>query len=385
MSVAQFDGTAWQPLGDGLRTNGPFNNRPSVYALTIHNGELIAAGSFSHTGNTSIGNVARWDGSAWQSMGGGFTAFTFAPTVFALTVYNGELIAAGAFQYAGNTPVANIARWDGTAWQAVGTDLNNFVRALTVHNGELIAAGSFTMAGSTPANRIARWNGTIWQEMGNGFALKTVHSLASYRNELVAGGEFIASGATTISRIARWNGTEWLPLGTGMGTLTIASAMVQTLAVFDGELFAGGSFTTADGNEAKYIARWNGTNWSPLNGGLDGQFWPQVLAMAPFRGQLIVGGTFSCSSSGGAAFWTRWGCPCPPNRRMDLNWDCRIDADDFDLFSTCETGPGLYHDGTSTCMKADSDFDGDVDALDFAVFQRCITTNHQPMTSDCPE
>jgi hypothetical protein len=63
-------------------------------------------------------------------------------TVFALTVYNGELIAGGGFTYAGGVTCNYIARWNGSQWQPLGTGMNNWVYALTVYNGELIAGGS---------------------------------------------------------------------------------------------------------------------------------------------------------------------------------------------------------------------------------------------------
>jgi peptidoglycan hydrolase-like amidase len=39
---------------------------------------------------------------------------------------------------------------------------------------------------------------------------------------------------------------------------------VYTLSVYNGELIAGGYFTSAGGITAKYISRWNGTSWQPL-------------------------------------------------------------------------------------------------------------------------
>ena len=43
---------------------------------------------------------------------------------------------------------------------------------------------------------------------------------------------------------------------------------VRALGFYAGELIAAGDFTTAGGVEARHIARWNGTNWSPLGTGI---------------------------------------------------------------------------------------------------------------------
>ena len=38
--------------------------------------------------------------------------------------------------------------------------------ALTVYNGQLVAGGNFTTAGGVACNRIACWDGTSWQTPG---------------------------------------------------------------------------------------------------------------------------------------------------------------------------------------------------------------------------
>ena len=44
---------------------------------------------------------------------------------------------------------------------------------------------------------------------------------------------------------------------------------VSALAVDgDGNLYAGGCFTTAGGTAANYIAQWDGAAWSPLGSGM---------------------------------------------------------------------------------------------------------------------
>ncbi len=35
-----------------------------VYALTVYNGELIAGGGFTKAGGIDVNNIARWDGNA---------------------------------------------------------------------------------------------------------------------------------------------------------------------------------------------------------------------------------------------------------------------------------------------------------------------------------
>ena len=55
----------------------------------------------------------------------------------------------------------------------------------------------------------------------------------------------------------------WSPLGSGVNNFALK------LTVYNNELIAGGTFTTAGGVSANYIAKWNGTTWSTLGSGMD--------------------------------------------------------------------------------------------------------------------
>ena len=62
-----------------------------------------------------------------------------------------------------------IARWDGSAWSALGSGMNSTVKALAFDNsGNLYAGGYFTTAGGETVNRIAKWDGSAWSALGSG-------------------------------------------------------------------------------------------------------------------------------------------------------------------------------------------------------------------------
>jgi hypothetical protein len=71
---------------------------------------------------------------------------------------------------------------------------------------------------------------------------------------LYAGGSFTTADGGAANRIARWNGTEWGRLDNGV------NGLVYTLTIFDDgtgpALYAGGDFTTANGGVANRIANW---------------------------------------------------------------------------------------------------------------------------------
>jgi hypothetical protein len=79
---------------------------------------------------------------------------------------------------------------------------------------------------------------------------------------------------------------------------------VSALAVRpNGDVVAGGYFTTAGGVAANRIARWDGLSWSPLGSGMDD--WVNALAVLP-NGDLMTGGRFTTAGGVISAFWAHW-------------------------------------------------------------------------------
>ena len=71
---------------------------------------------------------------------------------------------------------------------------------------------------------------------------------------------------------------------------------MYALAVTGSDLYVGGYFTTAGGIGASNIAKWNGNSWSALGSGIGGghgPYPPSVYALAIFAGDLYAGGHFT--------------------------------------------------------------------------------------------
>src|SRR6185503_8427051 len=85
-----------------------------------------------------------------------------------------------------------------------------------------------------------------------------VETFAIYNNELIAGGLFQTNGGGPSETVARWNSASgaWQPLGAQMDDIVFA------LAEFNGELIAGGVFTHVGAQYTDRMARWNGASWA---------------------------------------------------------------------------------------------------------------------------
>jgi len=214
-------------------------------------------------------------------------------------VYNGAFVIGGRFTQVDGVPVNYIARWDGERWSALGGGLDGEVLCLAVYRGELIASGRFGNAGDLAVNGIARWNGARWAPLGNGLRWSSTldsgigaNDLAVVGDALYATGLFDWAGDVEAPHVARWNGTTWSALGSGL------DGEGQSLVGIDGMLYAGGSFASAGGHPASGIASWNGYDWSPVGDGFSYLGHPPiVLDLAAYQGMLVATGFFDRAGS----------------------------------------------------------------------------------------
>jgi hypothetical protein len=217
--VAMWNGSipAWVNPGPG-----------PCYALA-----LDASGKPYDGGAFAGGNISKWTGSSWTSLGVGVS-----DTVFALVVDgSGNLYAGGRFASAGGSPASHVAMWNGSAWSPLGGGLGDVVYALAVDgSGRLYAGGAFT-------GHVALWTGSSWAVLGSG-TNDVVRALAvDGAGNVYAGGSFASAGGAPASRIAEWDGASWHALGMG-----VADNSINALAIDPaGTLYMGGSFTSAGG------------------------------------------------------------------------------------------------------------------------------------------
>jgi hypothetical protein len=182
----------------------------------------------------------------------------------------------------GGVPCNAIAKWDGSAWTALGQGISGAVLALAVAGTNLYAGGNFNMVGGIPATGVGKWDGAAWSTLGSAL---WVHALA------VSGTNVFAAFG---SSVAKWDGSSWVSLGSDLTAADPwASYTVRAFAASGANLYAGGDFITAGGTSANYIARWDGSSWSPLGSGLNSPVW----ALAISRNDLYVGGEFTIAGN----------------------------------------------------------------------------------------
>lgn len=333
--VARWNGSAWSALG----SNGPGTGAlfGFVNVIAVAGSDVYVGGNFTNAaGIPEADYVARWNGSAWSSLGSnGIGIGAITGHVYALAVSGSDVYVGGSFVNAGGIAEADaVARWDGGSWfalgsngaggPAIGWNLLSSVWALAISGTDLYVGGQFIDAGGiVTADNIARWNGSAWSALGsngsgNGAVAGPVYALAAAGTDLFAGGQFFdLAGIAAADHVARWSGTAWSALGSSAAGDGALNNRVRALAVSGTDLYVGGVFANAAGvAAADHVARWSGTTWSALgsNGSGDGAITngSGVWALAAVDTAFTMGGGFADVAGIAAADnIARW-APAPP-------------------------------------------------------------------------
>ncbi len=293
-NLARWNGSRWTGVGGGMQSD--------VNAI-ISDGRLTyAGGTFTRAGGVPANKVAVWNGSDWAPLGSGMNGGA-DEGVLALAKTGSYLYAGGSFTTADGNSANRVAKWNGDAWSAMGQGRNDTVTAMAVTaNGRVYAGGSFTTADGVTVNRIAYWNGVRWFPLGSGVN-GVVNSLAIVGNDVYVGGGFTLAGGISANGIAKWNGASWSALGTGIADNF--NPNVQSIAVSDGgTVYVGGSFTAAGGVPASNVAKWDGSTWSALGSGVNGQV--RSLALSRDNTTVYAAGYFQSAGGNPANHIAKW-------------------------------------------------------------------------------
>jgi len=272
--IARWDGTNWSPL-----LSGTAGLTDTVHAIVLSGTEVIAGGAFQNAGGNSNANyLARWNGTQWTGFISGTTG-GITGTVFTLALSGTHVYAGGAFNGAGgNTNANNIAYWDGK-WSNLSTPpFNGNVYTI-------VFSGTHVYAGAAGTSNIAYWNGA-WTTI---FTSGDVYAITIVGNNVYAGGNF--SGYGYIARSSD-NGVSWSSLSGGVNGPVSATLFLNN----NNKILVGGTFTTAGGNPAPYLAEWDPltSQWSPVsNFAWNSSVISAVEALVSSGSDLYVGGNFN--------------------------------------------------------------------------------------------
>lgn len=278
---ARFDGQQWLPL--------PVSDLDAALLVADLDGpgpqpeRLYIAGQF----------LAAWDGANLSSLGGFYPMSSIAHAND-LCVFDPDgpgpqlprLVITGYFTGVGLpgalVQAMALAAFDGTTWSEFEGGLD-FPAPLMLPEGqtlcvraqpasgapELVVGGRFAGANGLAALDVAAWSNGAWSALGAGIPLnpgQNVRALLDFDvdgagpapRELYAAGQFFAAGAVSAANIARWDGSAWSAIDGGLG------GRVNALAAFDADaagpepvsLFPAGYFDSVNGIPSHKLARY---------------------------------------------------------------------------------------------------------------------------------
>jgi hypothetical protein len=255
--VAVWDGKTWAPV---CKPSGPKGN---VYSLEISGSTLYIGGAFQRGAGIANANymlACDLNTGAARALVNGYTSSSVAGLVFD---NNGTLYAGGGFgDLDGVKGATYIASLSGGSWHTVGTGPGGY--ALTAPARAVAGAGNTiyvgsdgkNIAGIAQADNIAKWNGSAWSAVGANaagsdgiFPVNTsIYAVLPSGSRVFAGGAFSnADGNALEDNVAVFDGKSWAPIGSSGSGDGALNAPVHALAVFGGKLYAGGNFTGVAG------------------------------------------------------------------------------------------------------------------------------------------
>jgi hypothetical protein len=303
-------------FGDGSLQN-------TVASIAVSSGGLVYAGGFFFDVRDGLNTlneadyVAMWDGVNWNALGNnGAGDGALNGMVTALAVSGTDVYVGGWFSNAaGITEADYIAKWNGFAWSALGSDGagegallsasgGSVIQAIEVQGSDVYVGGYFIGSSGIPtADYIAKWNGSTWSGLGsdgagNGSLTDGVYDIALSGGNVYVGGMLfdVNNGGTVLPNadyFAIWNGSNWSSLGAPDGTFRNG---ISSMAVLGTDVYVGGYFTDTGGDpRIDYLARWDGAKWNPVGnltqpyGALNGN----VYALVVDGTDLYIGGNFN--------------------------------------------------------------------------------------------
>ncbi len=282
----------WHELGGGVGFG--------VYAMTIWNNELVVAGSGDTNPATPDNNILAWDGTSWTN---NFYQGTSTGTIQTLVNFNGELYAGGNFViYPTVLDVAtNIAHWNVSAgkWENVagpGTSPGQNVEALTVWGGVMYAGTYYHDGSGNPHGDVWSFDGANWTSMVT--CDNFVDAFQPYDGELVIGGGFQVVGTSSIRVLMAYNGSYFH----AYGSWTYGG--VYSLGVWGNDLAVGGQFTNGAGQPTNNIVLYDYLTglWTAPGTGCDNF----VMTLLSDGGDLFAGGWFANAGGQPAHYGARW-------------------------------------------------------------------------------
>jgi len=270
-----FSFPEWLHLGDPLDAipDGDSDARDAIVRLGADDQPVVAWGEDAPGVSGRSIQIAAWSAGEWVPYAE-MNAQPAADLAMALDGAGTPILAWG--HYAVSDTLLRVQAWSGTDWRQLGGDLDAWTLspaetptvAVDSSGASVVAWSEYSSTADARNVYVRRWNGDAWDSIGTSVSASALASTDAILPELAIGPSdwILLTWAERIGGeldvfVAEWTGSTWRLLGGGgLGVIASADARDPTL------VFAGATPLVAwsEGDEVR-VKRWGGTSWASLD------------------------------------------------------------------------------------------------------------------------
>ncbi len=282
--VYRSDGSSWAQVGDDIDGEAAGDLAGSSVAMS-NDGSTVIVGAPRNDGNGDIAGHARifrWDGSAWNQVGAdidGATATELMGSAVAMSS-DGNTVGVGA---PGGSGQARVYTWDGITWTQVGADIAGSPFDVSGTAVAMSSDGNTVIVGATSAreSRVYRYDGSAWMQMGA--TIEDEAALSGWSVAMSSDGDTVAIGTlgadtngafTGRTRVFNFDGSAWLQVGSDINGESGGDQFGMSVAVDSSgdTVVIGAPLSDAKGADAgrTSVYRLDGGVWTQVGHQIDG-------------------------------------------------------------------------------------------------------------------
>ena len=273
----------------------------------------VGTGLTNSSCGTAAGNVCKWDGTAWTTVGtgngtNGIEAMAVRPGTHKL--YVGGTFAAMRVDPLASGGPDNVGMYDGS-WHAIGADPTGYcgttgaTTALSFTDADHLLAAFYEYGATSVCSIDLSAGSPSWVRLASAAGSRVNDIVATSPSEVYLGGSFASvssiqsSAATTASSVVKGSlsGSVWTWSALGAGVNEGADGTVRALAASDSShVYLGGDFLNVAGVACTGVAMWTGSTATCVGGGFDG---PAVYDLNVEGNSVYAVGSLSANPTSG--------------------------------------------------------------------------------------
>jgi len=280
--VVHFTGTGWQPIADTI----PSDAFCPGFAVSP-GGDIVLGCQEAPPDGDAVGRIYKVAGDQLVQLG------PDQPLIQTVT-YSAD----GTLWIAGGAATGWVARLDGDVFTTVEAGFDGPILQLDVAGpSDVLVAGTFTHVGGVAASRIARWNGTAWTALGTGLP-GVPTALARDATTVYASTVDEGTGAGALL-LGAFDGTAWRELATPAAGLTsVPYFNFNAIHAINGAVIAVGTAELDDkSGRGALVYRAITDRFTPLGGGVHAML---LSGLAVTRDAVWVAGLIAEAGAAGA-------------------------------------------------------------------------------------